>query len=142
MNQLKNITIVEKCGDLIQLEFGVEFGSYAKQLNRSLISNFCDQFNSDPWVYEHHYFLTTKYTTNDHIVTLTSLNSPLRVHVRLLDHSIFIEATEHDWYKINKNLFVILQKSWRNFMVEHVNGYDEHIRKTMILANLEGIYQI
>ncbi len=142
MNQLKNINIVEKCGDSIQLHYGVEFGSYAKQLNRTSISIFCDQFNSDPWVYEHHYFLTTKYTTNDHIVTLTSLNSPLRVRVRLLDHSIFIEATEHDWIKIEKHLFVLLQKSWRNFMAEHVKGYDEHIKKTIVLANLEGIYQV
>ena len=137
MNKLKNIKVVERCGDAFQLEFGAEFGFYAKQLDRNFISIFCNQFNLEPWANEHGYTLTTKYNMNDHIVTLTNFSSTLRVPVRLLDHSIYIDANEHDWSKIDKQLFALIQKCWRNFMARHINEYEDHIRKTIILADLD-----
>jgi hypothetical protein len=66
----------------------------------------------------------------------------LRVSVRLLDHSIFIEANENDWTKISKALFYSLQEEWKNFLTLHISEYKEHMRKTTILAQLEPIYSL
>ena len=142
MNKLKNIAFIERHGDGLQLEFGAEFGFFAKQLDRNKINEFCAQFNAEPWINEHGYFLTSKYNSNDYILTLSNPNLSLRVSVKLLDHSIYIDAIEQDWMKIEKILFILLQKAWRNFMAENISEYDEHIRKTFVLANLETVYAI
>lgn len=139
MNKFKNIDIVEKHGDKIQLEFGAEFGFFAKQLSRKHITSFCDQFNIEPWVSLNGYYLTSKYNSNDYTITLTK-GSILRVTVKLLDHSIYIDATEQDWMNIEKNLFMLLQKSWRNYLSNHIKEYGDHLRNTFILANLDPAY--
>ena len=141
MNKFINLKLVQDCGDYFQLEFGCEFGSYAKLISRDLLNVFCNEFNNDPWVYENNFYLTTKYnnTNGQPVVSLKHHLTNLNAHIKFMDHSVFIEATDSEWLKIDKKLFNRLQKFWRNFLSSNIYDYDDHINKTILLARLDAL---
>ena len=142
MNKLFNLEFVKKSGDMFQLEFGCEFGFFAHKLNRQALFDFCRYFNADTWIYTQGYYLSTKYSSNSHYVTLVNEKKFLRLQVKLLDHSAYIEADESDWLKIDDKTFKILQNSWRKFLGDNVEEYAEHMRKLSILSDLEPTFVI
>ena len=101
MNKNDNLNIVKHVGDMLQFEYGNEFGFFANQINRIKLVEFCEYFNSDSWTQTNGYFIDAKFSKDDSHVMLFKTDGSLRVLVRLLDHTVYIEATEFDWLKIS-----------------------------------------
>ncbi len=140
MNKSLNLKFVYNCGDALQLEFGPEFGSYAKLIDNEKMTEFIIDFNNNPWVYQHGYYLSIVPGKTGHLSTkLFNRTSNLNACVRFMDHSAYIEACDYDWSKIDKNLFLTLQKAWREFLSKNVNEYESHIDKTLVLSQLDPI---
>ena len=145
MNRLKNLELIEEFGDKIQLDYGKEFGYFAKTITDEQLINFCDKVNITPYASIKGYHLTIEFY-DDMLSTsrifLKNYNKNLNVQVKLLDHTIFIQATNSEWTKIEKGIFELLLREWHKFLSRHIPEYKEHFNNTLILDQQGTKYSI
>ncbi len=136
MNTEMNKRLVVSFGDETQLNLGTECGSYAKSISKDSIREFCEKLNMDPDFSVNGYYFSSKYNYKDEksCITLKHLGRNLQVPIKLLDHTIYIAASEEDWSKIDDNLFNLILKSWRKFLAEKIKEYRDHFNTTIILS--------
>lgn len=142
MNSIENLQIISEYGDHIQLAYGAEFGYYASQMDCNLISKFCSIFNDKDSMKLMGFALKPISSENPHTLCLQNLYTNLNVNVKLLDHSVFIQAKEDDWKKINKDVFNILQISWRKFLAINIVDYRDHFNNSYVLTTEHSCYSI
>lgn len=139
MNNIKNLQIISEFGDHIQLAYGAEFGYYASQMDYDLILTFCENFNAKNL---QNYKLSLVSQEHPHTLNLRNEFTGLNVSIKLLDHSIFIQAKEDDWKKIDKHTFNLIQTSWRRFLANNIVGYREHFNNSCILTTEHACYSL
>ena len=142
MNRNRNLEIVNEYGDQIQLQFGTEFGYFASQMDFELIMEFCHEFNSDSWIKLNGYRLSIISRENFYKLGFTNTLINLKSTATLLDHTVFIEAKDEDWKKIDKKSFSLLQSKWRLFLAKNIKGYREHFNNSCILKTETANYAI
>lgn len=142
MNRNRILEIVHEYGDQIQLNFGTEFGYFASQLDFEDILNFCEEFNTINLVKLNGYRLSVISSENPYMLNFTNYYTNLNSTAKLLDHTVYIEAKNEDWKKIDKPAFSLLQSKWRNFLAKNIYGYREHFNSTCTLETETISYSI
>lgn len=134
MNREKNLEIVNKFGDQIELKYGNEYGYYAKNISDLQLQEFCNKANSNAWIHRNRFYLQPEYKKSNTLkVALVNLSKSLKVDLYLLDHTIFIDANTSEWIDIDESTFEIIQNEWRLFMQKNVDSYYEHLMITSVL---------
>ena len=134
MNKEDNLQVIKKVGDVLQLKYGNDFGYFSVHVSKNQLHKFCNMVNSNTLVKDYGFLLDAKQSLNNTYVTLVKNDGTLSVPIRLLDHTIYIDATDKDWTRINPNLFAKIHKLWRKFLAIEVEEYREHMRKTSLLS--------
>ena len=142
MNSVDNLQIISEYGDHIQLAYGAEFGYYASQMDCNVISKFCNIFNNQESMKLMGFTLKPISSENPYTLSLQNLYLNLNVDVKLLDHSVFIQAKEEDWKHINKDVFNTLQAGWRKFLAKHIVDYRDHFNNSYVLTTEHFCYSI
>ncbi len=138
MNSETNKRLVFAFGDETQLNVGTESGSYAKTISKDCIREFCENLNEDPDFKTNGYYFTAKYNYKNEksCITLKHLGKKLIVPIKLLDHSIYVAATEEDWLKIDDTIFDLILKNWRRFLMGRIEEYQDHFHSTLVLSGM------
>ncbi len=142
MNKDVNLEMVYNFGDSTQLEYGNQFGYFAKELNRDKIIKFCNEVNFESMMLNNGYNLTVRNSANngDYFVTLTNLDKSLCIKLKLLDHCVYFDAIAEDWIKIDYDFFNLVQEKWVKFLSKNVLGYKAHYDNTVLLSKQELAY--
>ncbi len=138
MDKLDNYRLVVNAGDHLQFEYGNNFGFFTKQIDKKTLYKFCERFNYDEYAQNKGFVLGLKNSKNDLYVVLTNSNKNLYLSVRLLDHTVFIQANESEWSKIPSKVYFTIQKHWRNFLADNIKEYENHLFKTTALEPAES----
>lgn len=145
MNSRTNLELVEEFGDKVQLNYGKEFGYFANRITDEQLMYFCEDVNITTFAVLKGYHLSVEFY-NDMLTTsrifLKNYYNNLCVEVKLLDHTVFINATNAEWRKIERTIFEIILKVWRKFLSKHIPEYKEHFNNTLVLDQQNNIYTI
>lgn len=140
MNKIDNLDSVREVGDSLQLEFGTEFGYYAKNISKEQIQSFCAEASVNPVIQKHGFmFLADFVEYKDRFcITARNISRNLNIPVRLFDNSVFFMAKDNEWFHINEEMFVTLQKLWRKFIAKHSWEYQKHLNMLDVLDKSEA----
>ena len=133
MNREKNSELVTSFGDHLQLMCGIDAGSFAKRIDNEHLKSFCKQFNIAARHTEYALEATETYQ-----IFLRNFNNQIVVKVYLLDHTVFLDATDEQWKTIREDIFNYLQNEWRKYMAKHIAEYRDHFNTTLILNQCEN----
>ena len=129
MDKYDNLKLVRSFGDDIQLEFGNEFGYYAKNLTNNQIFKFCNELNFNDVIQKSgfQFLIIIDSQTRKLDVVAQNKKHKLNVLVKLLDNSLFFVANDEDWALIDEKMFSTAQNLWRKFIAKHSLEYQKHL---------------
>ena len=144
MNKKDNIKIINEYGDGLQLEFGTEFGYYAKNLTPEQIKSFCSEVSANPIVQESGFVFLSDYIEykDKFVITARNTSQNIAIPVKLLDKTLYFHAGDKDWFHIDDTMFVTIQNLWRKFMAKNNFEYARHLRQLDALQFSEPSFSI
>ena len=133
MNKLKNIEIIHAAGDQIQLQYGQEFGYFAKKITNEQLIEFCHIVNRDNLVSKLGYNITlTRTETGKTILYARNFKQNFHFPIKLFDRSIYFTTDDATWAKIDESFFSAVQKQWFKFLENNL----EECRSHMFMCNV------
>lgn len=129
MDKYDNLKLVRDFGDSIQLEYGNEFGYYAKNLTRNQIYKFCNEVNFNEEIQKSDFIFLICVDSSDMNFQVIAANQKqgFSIVIKLLDNSIYFVANDKEWAFINKEMFLTVQNLWRKFIAKHSSEYQKHL---------------
>ena len=120
MDKFDNLRLIRSFGDEIQLEYGNEFGYYAKNLTNDQIYKFCNEANFNENIQKSGFVFLACIDTDTRKINVVASNKKhgLSVTVKLLDNSIYFVASDKEWSLIDKKMFSSVQNLWRKFIAK------------------------
>ena len=140
MDKSDNLKLVRYFGDDIQLEFGNEFGYYAKNLSKDLIYKFCNEVNFNEAIQKSGFMFLTCIDSDNRKLNVIAINRThdLSITVKLLDNSLYFIANEKEWSLISDKMFSTVQNLWRKFIAKHSLEYQKHLNMLDALEMTES----
>jgi len=129
MNKNDNLRLIRKFGDEIQLQFGNEFGYYAKDITDEQLYKFCNEANINDHVKKSGFRIEACEDKLTKKVELIAVNQrlSLSVELKLFDNSLYFNADDKEWPLIDETMFLTVQKLWRKFIAKHNWEYQKHL---------------
>ena len=115
MNKNDNLRLIMSYGDDIQLEFGNEFGYYAKHITNDQLYKFCNEANINELVKKSGFMFTAYENKETNKMSIFAVNRDygLSIPLKLLDNSLYFVANDNEWRLIDEDMFNAVQKIWR-----------------------------
>lgn len=142
MNKNDNLRFIINCGDDIQLEFGNEFGYYAKNITNDLLYKFCNELNFNEFVKKSGFMFVAYENKETNNVSILAVNQAYRLSIplKLFDNSLYFIANDKEWELIDENMFNAVQKIWRKFIAKHILEYQKHLNMLDALDRSEPCF--
>ena len=144
MDKRDNLRLVRNVGDDIQLEYGNEFGYYAKNLTNDQLYKFCNEANFNDAIQESGFVFLACEDKETKKINIIAQNQTKRlaVQLKLLDNSLYFVANEKEWALIDEKMFKTAQNLWRNFMAKHNWEYQKNLNMLDVLNIYEPCYSL
>ena len=142
MNKNDNLRLIMSCGDDIQLEFGNEFGYYAKHITNDQLYKFCNEANINELVKKSGFMFTAYENKETNKMSIFAVNRDygLSIPLKLLDNSLYFVANDNEWRLIDEDMFNAVQKIWRNFIAKHIWEYKKNLNMLDALDRSEPCF--